>query len=425
MKVLLISANTEQINILPLPLGLNCVAVATRSAGHDVEFVDLMMTGEDTGSALESAVKGFHPDIIGISVRNIDDQNIESQKFLLKQVKAVIDQCRIFSSARIVLGGAGYSIFPERALTYLGADFGIRGEGERALPVLLERINRGATLSGVPGLYLPDLGLQGQREFAKDLDAFPLPDPHLWSLSAPTDQEIWIPFQTRRGCPMDCSYCSTATIEGHTIRKHSSKVIVDGLARHIDAGFRRFFFVDNTFNFPPSYAKEICQRFIDSDLKISWRCILYPAKIDEELIKDMAMAGCKEVSLGFESGCERILHSMNKVFSRDDVRQNSEMLADHGIQQMGFLLLGGPGETRESVEESLDFADSLPLDMLKITVGIRIYPDTALAKTAIDEGLIQPNEDLLYPKFYIVTGLEDWLHETVRTRMAERPRWLS
>jgi len=139
----------------------------------------------------------------------------------------------------------------------------------------------------------------------------------------------------------------------------------------------------------------------------------------------MARAGCKEVSLGFESGCERILRTMNKNFNLDDVRKTSEMLSDYGIRQMGFLLLGGPGETKESIEESLSFADSLPLDKLKITMGIRVYPDTALAKTAVEEGLISADEDLLFPKFYIVKGLEDWLYETVRAWMAERPNWLS
>jgi hypothetical protein len=85
--------------------------------------------------------------------------------------------------------------------------------------------------------------------------------------------------------------------------------------------------------------------------------------------------------------------------------------------------LGGPGETRESVEESIAFADSLHLDGLKITTGIRIYPDTALAKIAVAEGVISPDDDLLFPKFYVVRGLEDWLHESVTAWIAERPSW--
>jgi radical SAM superfamily enzyme YgiQ (UPF0313 family) len=423
MRVLLISANTERINILPLPLGLNYVAVAARNAGHDVELVDLMIE-ENTQSIIKEAIEGFHPDIIGISVRNIDDQEMENPRFLLDQVKGVVIHCRSFSDAPITVGGAGYSIFPRAALTYLGADMGIQGEGETVFPALLDRIEQGADLSGMPGLYLPGRGLQGRREFTEDLDRLPLPDPNLWSPPALEDQELWMPFQTRRGCPMKCSYCSTPTIEGHALRKRSPGVVVEGIARHVKAGFRSFYFVDNIFNIPSSYARGLCRRLIANELEISWRCILYPAKVDEELITDMARAGCKEVSLGFESGCERILRGMNKKFNLNDVRRASEMLEGHGIRRMGFLLLGGPGETRESVEESFAFVDSLDLDALRITVGIRIYPHTALAKIAVAEGMIQPSDDLLFPKFYMVRGLEDWLRETVMAWMAERPNWL-
>ncbi|MCX5810518.1 MAG: radical SAM protein [Proteobacteria bacterium] len=424
MRVLLISANTEHVNILPLPLGLNCVAVAARNTGHEVKLVDLM-TEKDNRSSVREAIVAFHPEIIGISVRNIDDQNMENPRFLLDQVKKVVTDCRNFSSVPIILGGAGYSIFPESALTYLEADMGIQGEGEMSFPLLLDRIERGIDLSGIPGLYVRDLGLQGKRSFVKNLDLLPLADAHISSLSAPDKQEYWMPVQTRRGCPMDCSYCSTATVEGRSIRKRRPEFVIEEITSHVKTGFQRFYFVDNTFNIPLTYAKEMCRKLTESGLVISWRCILYPGGVDKELIHLMARAGCKEVSLGFESGCERILHKMNKRYTLDTVRRTSEMLRDFGIKRLGFLLLGGPGETRESVEQSLVFADSLNLDALKITIGIRIYPHTALARTAIDEGLILPEDNLLLPKFYIIEDLKDWLRETVKLWMADRLHWMS
>lgn len=423
MKVLLISANTEQINIVPLPLGLNCIAAAARNEGYDVKLVDLM-TEKDNRISIMDAVESFQPEIIGISVRNIDDQNMGSPRFLLDQVKKVVADCRNLSDAPIILGGAGYSIFPESALDYLEADMGIQGEGEMAFPLLLERIRRGADLTGTPGLYLRGLGLQGERVYVKDLDALPLPDDHISSLSAPDDQECWMPVQTRRGCPMNCSYCSTATIEGSSIRIRNPESVIAEIARRVAAGFQWFYFVDNTFNMPLSYAKEMCRKLIENGLKINWRCIFYPGKFDKEFIDLLAKAGCREVSLGFESGCERMLRTMNKTYSPDAVRRTSEILKDFGIKQLGFLLLGGPGETRRSVEESLSFADSLYLDALKITVGIRIYPYTALAKTAVDDGLILPEDNLLLPKFYLVKTLTDWLPETVEIWMADRPHWM-
>ena len=101
----------------------------------------------------------------------------------------------------------------------------------------------------------------------------------------------------------------------------------------------------------------------------------------------------------------------------------ADLFAEHGILQNGFLMLGGPGETRETVEESLAFADSLPLATLQITLGIRLYPGTDLAETALQDGIITPEDDLLPPRFYLKPELADWLDETVARWAAQRPHW--
>jgi radical SAM superfamily enzyme YgiQ (UPF0313 family) len=422
MRVFLISVSTEKINMPALPLGLACVAAATQRVGHDVVMVDLK-TENETRSLLKEAIEGFRPEIIAISVRNIDDQNMENPRFLLNPVKEIVAECRDLSEARIVLGGAGYSIFPESSLSFLGADMGIQGEGEVVFPALIERIERGADLSGLPGLYLRGHDLQCKRIFTKNLDALPLPDIGLWSL--PSQREgLWMPVQTRRGCPLGCSYCSTGTIEGRALRRHSPVTIVEWIERWREAGVCQFYFVDNTFNLPPSYAKEICCKLIDRGLDVRWWSILYPKYVDKELVELMTRAGCKQVSIGIESGSERILKNMNKRFTLNEVRQISDRLSERDIKQMGFLLIGSPGETRETVEESLAFADSLKLDNLKITVGVRIYPYTFLAKKAIDEGVISSHDDLLFPRFYLEKGLEDWLPEILKNLAATRPHWM-
>ncbi|MDD5231766.1 MAG: radical SAM protein [Syntrophales bacterium] len=420
MKVLLVSANTEQINIPPLPLGLNCVAAAAGGAGHEIKVIDLMAQ-ENNSAVLRREIGNFRPDVIGVSVRNIDDQNIEAPQFLLDRVKEIANDIRKASDAPLVLGGAGYSIFPESALEYLEADMGIQGEGEKAFPLLIEKISAGADLSGTPGLFLRGRGLQGPREFQDDLDAFPLPDPALSSVPEAGRRDIYMPFQTRRGCPFDCSYCSTPVIEGCALRMRSPGPVIDSISRYCGAGFGRFYFVDNIFNVPSSYAGEICSGIIARKLKISWRCIYYPGEADVKLVSLMASAGCSEVSLGFESGSGNILHRMNKKFSSAQVRRASDILREHGIRRMGFLMLGGPGETEKTAEESLAFADSLGLDSLKITIGIRIYPGTSLARCAVEDGLISPDDNLLFPKFYVVRGMYEWLQETVQAWKKDRP----
>jgi radical SAM superfamily enzyme YgiQ (UPF0313 family) len=310
------------------------------------------------------------------------------------------------------------------AMEYLGADMGIQGEGENAFPLLIEALERGRTLSGVPGLYLRGQGLQEERKFARDLDSIQLPEPRLFPTSAYEGKDFWVPVQTRRGCPLRCNYCSTGTIEGRALRKRSPEQVVRWMARWVESGFTRFQFVDNTFNLPPSYALALCARLAEAGLPITWRSILYPAKLERKLVKAIAKAGCSEVSLGFESGCDDILKEMNKPFLSKDVREAVGMLSDHGIHAMGFLLLGGPGETRDTVEETLAFVSELNLDALKITQGIRIYPRTKLAKTAVQDGLIAEEDKLLFPKFYMVKGLEGWLRETVANKLKDHPNWM-
>jgi radical SAM superfamily enzyme YgiQ (UPF0313 family) len=418
MKVLLISANVDRMNILPLPLGLAMVAAASRRAGHDVILLNLMFEG-DAESAIRDHIQEFRPGVIGLSVRNIDDQNMEAPKFLLSPIRRALATCRRVCDAPTVVGGAGYSIFPESALRYLGANVGIRGEEETIFPVVLERIARRASLTGLPGVYLPGRP-PTDRSFCSNLDDLPLPEPASWIPSVPDRAEFWVPVQSRRGCPMDCSFCSTSAIEGRSIRRHSPEMIADWLEQLAASGFHNFHFVDNTFNLPLAYAKELCRKIFERDLELNVWCIVYPKWIDSELAQLMAQAGCREVSLGFESGSNRILESINKRFKIGEVRTVSKMFADAGIQRRGFLLLGGPGETRGSVEESLEFADSLHLDALKITVGLRIYPETPLATTALAEGLIAADDDLLWPRFYLAPELKDWLPERVAAYKTSR-----
>ena len=423
MKVLLISANTESINMPVIPVGLAAVAAATEAAGHSVQSLDLLNVA-DIEHAIEKAITDFEPQIIGLSIRNIDDQKMDPPKFLLDQVKPVMAACRRFSEAPIVLGGAGYSIFPKSILSYLKADMGIQGEAEIAFPTLLALMEQKADFRKTPGLFLPGSGLQRQRTFVKDLGRLSLPDSDFWSQPAAQDEQIWMPVQTRRGCPMRCSYCSTSTIEGRLIRKHTVESVVALIARHYENGFNRFFFTDNTFNVPMSYAKALSQALFRSGLNISWRSIFYPGCVDESLVRDMAKGGCTEVSLGFESGSKTILKNMNKKFGPESIQRTAELLADHGIAQTGFLLLGGPGETKQTVEESFTFVDGLNLDALKVTIGIRIYPDTELARLAVSEGVITPGDDLLYPKFYLAPEIDGWVQKKVETCIHDRPNWM-
>ena len=422
MRVLLISATTETLNMPTMATGLGAVAAAARAAGHPVRFLDLMGKSEIDG-LVSAAVAEFDPQVIGVSIRNIDDQKHRGTQFLLDGAAGVVAACRRASHAPVVLGGAGYSIFPVAVLNYLGADMGIQGEGETAFLRLLDSLAHGGRdLDQVPGLYRRGAP-PPHRIFETDLDRLPIAGPDFFDPALAENPACFLPFQTRRGCPLGCSYCSTATIEGRRIRRRSPEAVTAALKNWREAGFKRVFFVDNTFNLPPTYAKNLCRRIESAALDLQWRAILYPAQVDRELADAMARAGCREVSLGFESGAAPILVEYGKRFGPEDIRRTARLLEDVGIQAMGFLMLGGPGETRDTALESLRFADSLGLASMHVTVGVRIYPYTGLARRAAAEGLIDPADDLLRPAFYVVPRLADWLHETAAAWCAGRPGW--
>jgi radical SAM superfamily enzyme YgiQ (UPF0313 family) len=413
MNVLLISANTERINMVSLPLGLGQVAASARRAGHRVNLIDLLSPADPVGFVRDALIS-HRPDVIGISIRNIDDQNAQEPRFLLEKAKKVVEACRTSSRAPIILGGAGYSIFPVEALSYLSADFGVCGDGEDAFIALLDRLERKLDPEGVRGVYVAGRQVDAGRASAEDLNSAPLWDEALRACADPANDDLWVPVQSRRGCPNDCSYCSTSRIQGRPIRCRSPRLVVDAVGNLSKLGYNRFYFVDNSFNIPEAHALHLCRLLSELSPRVTWRCILYPQHVTEELVKAMARAGCVEVSLGFESGAASVLRQMNKRFSPIEVRRICDLLASQGIRRFGFLLLGGPGETRETVEESLDFARSLGLDGLRITIGIRIYPGTPLARRACAEGVISDEKSLLLPRFYLAPGLVPWIHQVAR-----------
>lgn len=421
MKVLLISANRTEINMRTMPLGLAFVAQALSDRHHSVRMIDCVGIA-DVESYIKDAIDSFRPDVIGISLRNIDDQTSVNTQFLYLGDRDIISLARRLSDRPIVLGGAGYSMFPDAILADSDADMGIEGEGEAALALVLERLGKGEPLDGIPGLHVKGKPGAARRELIRDTDKFPLPDPR-YIVASPVTSDTWVPVQTRRGCAMDCSYCSTASIEGRILRKRPVPSVVEWLGRLVEAGASQFYFVDNTFNLPRSYALSLCRAM--AGLPVKWRCIVYPWRIGEELVAAMAQAGCFEISLGSESADDEVLRLMHKRFRRDEVAAASRLFKKYGIRQMGFLMLGAPGDTRQSVEETLAFAASLEYDLLKVTVGIRIYPRTTLAEEALKQGIIQPDDTLLEPRFYITPDLdEQWIRETVAKYASGHRNWM-
>lgn len=426
MKVLLISENRTTTLLAPFPLGLAFVASGLRSAGHEVVVLDFMFL-DSWQERLQAVMNDFRPDAVGLSIRNIDNQDMQNPVFFLDGSLEIVRTVRRYGNVPVILGGAGFNIDPTACLGYLGGDFGVYGEGEEGFPPLLDALNTGRVRQ-VPGavwkegdrIIVNAPKYVSGRWLSPSYSDFDVAAYH----ESATELPGCVTVQNKRGCHMKCIYCSTPLFEGTRCRLRDVRRSVDEMARlNSEKNIRRFFVVDNVFNFPLSDAKDFCREIIERGLEISWQAIMNPAFGDDELFDLMAKAGCRFMSLGNESGHQLILRNLRKGFTLDNVRNAARRARKSGIGFACFLLFGGPGETRETVMQSVRFVEELSPDLVTLKAGIRIYPGTELETIAKEEGEIGKDDELLHPAFYLSPAIKGWAGDYMKKAAADRPNW--
>lgn len=387
MRILLVSANREQLPSPVVPIGVLSVAAAVRDA-HDVEVKDLCFD-DDACDALAEAVVRFSPDVVGIGLRNLHTNAYDGMDRLIDEYAALVQSVRRASSGRdvtIVLGGSGYSLQPETLLDRLGGDFGVVGEGERTFRDLVDALARGETpprivrarslsASGSPsastaGVSLVTLGrrppgtLASPREGGEsELDRLPLPardltDPRYYAFEGTEN------FQTKRGCAFTCAYCDYPDLEGRKVRvRDPARVADEVLARSKVPGVSHAFFVDSVFNVPRSHAIAVCDALAARGNPLPWVCYGSPVAFDEEVVAAMARARCIGVEIGSDAGTERMLERLRKPFRLDDIRETRRLFAAHGIFDCHTFVLGALDETADEAKETLAFVDELDPDV--------------------------------------------------------------
>jgi radical SAM superfamily enzyme YgiQ (UPF0313 family) len=431
MRVLLIYANQIRDLTLAPPVGLSYVATATRAAGHEVEFLDLLLRRRPLRD-VRRTLDAFRPEVVGISVRNMDNCVRQRPNAQLPGLSSLISAIRSNGNGRdgpsppIVVGGPAVTVLGEAALNSLDADFAVLGEGEERFPALLSALQEGRDPDGVDGICSRKNG--GVTSSAPDsLDRF-----------GPSGMQGWIDWrryekrgnacwtiQSKRGCTMKCTYCAYPMIEGSRQRCRAAADVVDEIEEVMAAvGPRTFEFVDSTFNIPQSHALEVCEEIIRRKLRVNLSAMgINPLATSRVLFTVMKRAGFNSMMVTPEAACDTMLQSLNKGFGVDDVTRTATLARVSGIRSAWFFLLGGPGETRETVDETLAFIRNElhdPQFFCIITVGVRVFPGTAVARRAFAEGQLEPGADLAQPSFYFSPDVEErWVLERVnrlRTR---------
>jgi radical SAM superfamily enzyme YgiQ (UPF0313 family) len=415
MRVLLVYSNQTRDLILAAPIGLSYVASATRRAGHEVYFLDLL-TARDPQAALRAALHDFQPEVVGISVRNIDNivrQRLHTHLGELAQFIAVI---RAGSGRRlpIVLGGPAISILGTAALRHVDADYAVRGEGEITFPALLEALAAGRDPAAIPGVCTRDGAAPADSAPAR-LPAFGASGMQDWINWTPYRRHggTW-PIQTKRGCPMPCNYCTYPDIEGRKFRRRAVDDVVDEIetVQRVIAP-RAFEFVDSTFNLPQAHALDLCEAIIRRGLRVNLTTMgINPRSVSPELFALMKCAGFNSMMITPEAGNDGMLRNLDKGFDMQDVRRAAHAVRASGLHSTWFFMLGGPGETRASVDETLRFVEQELRGRQFLSVimtGIRMLPGTRLAQAHATPGC-----DLAQPVFYFSPQVrEEWMLQRV------------
>jgi anaerobic magnesium-protoporphyrin IX monomethyl ester cyclase len=431
-RVLLVSTNRERQPYPVVPNGLACVASALDVAGHNVRFVDLCFARNPVATAREAA-RTFRPDIIGVSVRNIDNSDAIALRNYTPEARDVLHALRAASpEAKVVAGGAAFGVAPEALFRDLGVDYAVAGDGERASVALIDALSSGEPIELLPGLVRDR---DGRVVFTPpgedaDLDALPSPALHRWiDLSRYQRHGATVPIQTKRGCVYKCVYCTYRNVEGWGYRTRNPELVADEIEElNRKAGVHHFDFVDSTFNSPPGHAVQVCEAITRRKLGVQLDTTNFtPATASSELLRAMKAAGFRTLGITAESASDSVLEKLEKGFNAAKVREVAERVEKHGIKTLWIFLVGGPGETPRTVEETLAFARwRLERgDAVYLTVGLRIYPGTTLHRIATAEGVVPVNSTLLDPAFYFSSELQ-FAPTVARLRRfaADHPRFM-
>jgi radical SAM superfamily enzyme YgiQ (UPF0313 family) len=445
MKVLLLSANTLAAPYPVYPLGLDFVAAAL-APDHAVRIADL--NALEPGETLEPLLREFAPDLVGLALRNVDNTDTTAPEGFVGRYRETVAAVRRWSDAPVVLGGSGFTIFPRELMAALDADYGIVGEGER-LRDLADALESGERAEGLPGVLArtrasdrasgPEADTGADTERGADVRGGPEDiSPGPWSgrfhpefpgrrphLDFYLRRGGMLNLQTQRGCPFRCVYCTYPHIEGRRPRFLPAADVARTALRLRDAGAKYLFVTDSAFNADPDHARAVARAFREVELAVPWGAFFAPTPPPPGFFREMAEAGLTHVEFGTESLSDPVLRAYGKPFRAAGVIEAHRAARAAGLHVAHYFLLGGPGENRETLEQTLSNIDKLEKTVLFFFCGMRIYPHTPLYDIAAAEGQVEPGRSLLEPVFYRSPAISsEEIVRRVSERAAGRPNWV-
>ena len=412
-KVLLVNPNRMQPPVAPI--ALDYLASSLGLSGYEVDLLDLCFSA-DVALDIKNYFSQNSVVAVAFTIRNTDDASLATQAFFIPEYKGVIDFLRSHTDAPIILGGSGFSIMPQAMLDYCGLDMGIWGEGEYALPLLVDRVVTGDDYRGVTGLVY---------RVGRDFKTNPPKYFNLESIAAPrrdmADNRRYFSeggmgnIETKRGCAKRCIYCADPLGKGTKVRCRSPKSVADEVEGLLAMGIDCLHFCDSEFNLPPGHAMSVCHELVGRGLgsKMRWYAYCSPVLFDDEIASAFQRAGCAGINFGVDSSDDAMLRRLRRDFCVGDLLTTADVCRRHDIVFMYDLLLGGPGESRDSLRATIETMKRLSPSRVGASLGVRIYPGTGMADIVRNQGPIETNpnlhgvvdETLFAPVFYLESAL--------------------
>lgn len=393
------------INLLP-PLGIGYVAAVLETEGFQVEIIDCppLNLSQNDLSAILTREK---PAIIGVTATTV---SVKSAITAAQNTKALLP------NSLLVIGGPHLTALPEETMRNSCFDVGVVGEGEYSFLELAQKFRSGSRyFSDIRGLICRDneeLIRTGERAFIKDLDSLPFPALHLFpplSKYHPMPGNVrripYVQMITSRGCPYQCTFCDR-NVFGERYRMRSSHNVVDEVERLIgEYGVREVKFNDDTFTINQGRVIQICEEMLRRNLKIVWACRTHVRNVSKALLRIMRRAGCWQIGFGIEAGDHKILGEIKKSMTLEEGKAAIEWAKKEGINVKISFMFGLPGETKETILRTIEFAKTLKADIVNFHIFIP-FPGTELFKRICQEGTLSHRNY----QYYCQLNLPKYMH---------------
>lgn len=363
-----------------VPLGICYLAAVLRNQmGWDVAIIDCR-NYDKNNKELSGIIAGTQADIYGFSSSTGSAEDTFDIASRLKET----------TGKKIVLGGPHVTALPAETLERCnGIDVGVIGEGEETVKELFPAVIANTNPASIQGIVFREserIVVNSPREFIEDLDGLPFPAwdllmdiaryyrPSLFSYrSLPSTHLV-----TSRGCPFKCFFCDRSVF-GNRYRQFSPDYIVQMIVYLQERyGIRDFLFDDDTFIISKRRVTQFCNQLGKLPFRIAWACNATVNRVDHETLELMAASGCWQIAYGVESGSQKMLDRMQKQATTQQISQALRLTYESGIRTKAFFMVGFPGETRETVEESIDFVLNNPIHDLQCSI-FAPFPNTAAA----------------------------------------------